>query len=204
LGTGSETLAFTQTVSTDYSATNGFNGVLDGQGYTLKFKLTSGGLVGMILGNAVIKNLSVIFEDATSTHYGVFGYMTNGAPEIRNCYIQQTNNHYQKTTLWGIMARPNGKLRLHNTVVFANNITFDSTWATPNMNENSSNAFIIWARASATSFKIAENFTEVSTSGVLTSDLSVLDSNYWDTTDNKPNWKQATDMVFSSVVMVNA
>ena len=204
LGTGSEELALTQTEQTDYSATNGFNGVLDGQGYTLKFKLTSGGLVGMILGNAVIKNLSVVFEDATSTHYGVFGYMTNGAPEIRNCYIQQTNNNYQKTTFWGIMARPNGKLRLHNTVVFGSNIAFDTTWSNSAMNANSSNAFIIWARANATSFAIAGNFTEVSTSGALTSDLSVLDSNYWTTTDNKPSWKQAADMVFSSVINVNA
>ena len=204
LGTGSEELAFTQTEGTDYSATNGFNGVLDGQGYTLKFKLKSGGLVGMILGNAVIKNLSVVFEDATSTHYGVFGYMTNGAPEIRNCYIQQTNNHYQRTTLWGIMARPNGKLRLHNTVVFGSNIGFDSTWSNPAMNVSSSNAFIIWARANASSFAIAGNFTEVSTTGALTSDLSVLDSNYWNTTDNKPSWKQAADMVFSSVIKVNA
>ncbi len=204
LGTGSEELALTQTEQTDYSATNGFNGVLDGQGYTLKFKLTSGGLVGMILGNAVIKNLSVIFEDATSTHYGVFGYMTNGAPEIRNCYIQQTNNNYQRTTFWGIMARPNGKLRLHNTVVFGSNIGFDTTWTNPNMNATSSNAFVIWARATATSFAIAANFTEVSTSGALTSDLSVLDSNYWTTTDNKPSWKQKGDMVFSSVIEVNA
>jgi len=205
LGTGSEELAFTQTTSTDYSATSGFNGVLDGQGYTLKFKLTSGGLVGMILGNAVIKNLSVIFEDATSTHYGVFGYLTNGAPEIRNCYIQQTNNHYQKTTLWGIMARPNGKLRLHNTVVFGSNIAFDNTsWSTTNMNENSSNAFVIWARGGSDAFGIAKNFTEISTSGALTSDLSVLDSKYWSTTDNKPSWKQATDKVFSAVIKVTA
>ena len=201
LGTGSEELALTQTEQTDYSATNGFNGVLDGQGYTLKFKLTSGGLVGMILGNAVIKNLSVIFEDATSTHYGVFGYMTNGAPEIRNCYIQQTNNHYQRTTLWGVMARPNGKLRLHNTVVFGSNITFDSTWSSPAMNANSSNAFIIWARANASSFVIATNFAEVSTSGALTSDLSVLDSNYWTTTDNKPSWKQTADKVYTVVAI---
>ena len=205
LGTGSEELAFTQTTSTDYSATSGFNGVLDGQGYTLKFKLTSGGLVGMILGNAVIKNLSVIFEDATSTHYGVFGYLTNGAPEIRNCYIQQTNNHYQRTTLWGIMARPNGKLRLHNTVVFGSNIAFDNTsWSTTNMNENSSNAFVIWARSGSDAFGIAKNFTEISTSGALTSDLSVLDSKYWSTTDNKPSWKQATDKVFSAVIKVTA
>ena len=199
LGTGSEELAFTQTTGTDYSATSGFNGVLDGQGYTLKFKLKSGGLVGMILGNAVIKNLSVIFEDATSTKYGVFGYMTNGAPEIRNCYIQQTNNHYGRTTVWGVMARPNAKLRLHNTVVFGSNITFDNTsWTpTPTLNVNSSNAFIIWARTTATSFGITANFTEVSTTGALTSDLSVLDSNYWNTADNKPSWKQAADMTVS-------
>lgn len=203
LGTGSEELALTQTEQTDYSATNGFNGVLDGQGYTLKFKLKSGGLVGMILGNAVIKNLSVIFEDATSTKYGVFGYMTNGAPEIRNCYIQQTNNNYEKKTFWGIMARPNGKLRLHNTVVFGSNIAFDTTWSNSAMNANSSNAFIIWARANATSFAIAGSFTEVSTTGALTSDLSVLDSNYWTTTDNKPSWKQAADMVYSSIIKVS-
>ena len=130
--------------------------------------------------------------------------MTNGAPEIRNCYIQQTNNNYQKTTFWGIMARPNGKLRLHNTVVFGSNIAFDTTWSNSAMNATSSNAFIIWARGNASSFAIAKNFVEVSTSGALTSDLSVLDSNYWTTTDNKPSWKQAADMVFSSVIKVNA
>ena len=98
------------------------------------------------------------------------------------------------------MARPNGKLRLHNTVVFGSNISFDDTsWSTTNINENSSNAFVIWARATATSFGIATNFTEVSTSGALTSDLSVLDSNYWTTTDNKPAWKSATDKVYTSV-----
>ena len=166
LGTGSEELAFTQTEKTDYSATNGFNGVLDGAGHTLKFKLKSGGLVGMILGNAAITNMRIIFEDATSTHYGVFGYMTNGAPEIRNCYIEQTNNHYQRTTLWGIMARPNGKLRLHNTVVFGGNIGFDSTWSTPNMNATSSNAYVIHANAGATSFAISKNFTKVINDGL--------------------------------------
>jgi hypothetical protein len=204
LGDGTDTLALTQTEASDYQKTNGFNGVLDGAGHTLKFKLTSGGLVGMILGNAVIKDLSIIFEDATSTGYGVFGYMTNGAPEIRNCYIEQTNNHFKKTTNFGVMGRPNGKLRLHNTVVFGSNIGFATTWSTPNMNATSSNAFVVWARANANTFNIAANFTEISTSGALTSDLSVLDSNYWTTTDNKPSWKQKGDMVFSSVIEVNA
>ena len=94
---------------------------------------------------------------------------------------------------------------MHNTVVFGNNIPFDDTsWTATTINENSTNAFVIWARATATSFGIAKNFTEVSTSGALTSDLSVLDSKYWSTTDNKPSWKQATDKVFSSVIKVTA
>ena len=48
---------------------------------------------------------------------------------------------------------------------------------------------------------IAGNFTEISTSGALTSDLSVLDSSYWNTTDNKPSWKQAADKVYTVVAL---
>ena len=84
LGTGAEELALTQSATTDYKPACGFNGVLDGAGHTLKFKLMSGALVGQILGYATIKNLSVIYEDATSTYYGVFGYMTNCNPVIEN------------------------------------------------------------------------------------------------------------------------
>ena len=200
LGTGSEELAFTQTTNTSYAATNGFNGVLDGQGHTLKFKLTSGGLVGMILGNAVVQNLGIIFEDATSTGYGIFGYMTNGAPEIRNCYIEQTNNHFKRTTVYGLMARCNGKLRLHNTVVYGYNISMDNTsWSNVNLNDNSSNAYVIHARSGANNFAISKNFTKVFNDGLENGSRHVLlseiadargfDNNYWYKKDGKLIWK---------------
>lgn len=211
LGTGSEELAFTQTANTDYSATNGFNGVLDGKGHTLKFKLKSGGLVGMILGNAVIKDLSIIFEDATSTHYGVFGYMTNGAPEIRNCYIEQTNNHFKRTTVYGVIARANGKLRLHNTVVYGYNFGLDNTsWTNVHLNVNSSNAYVIHARSGANSFVISTNFTKVINDGIENgarelalseiADVSGFNE-YWNKENGVLTWKGAADMVFSSVVI---
>ena len=201
LGTGSEELAFTQCADTDFTKTCGFNGVLDGQGHTLRFKLISGGLVGMVLGNAVIKNLGVIFEDATSTHYGVFGYITSGAPEIRNCYIEQTNNHFGKTTTFGIMGRPSGKLRLHDTVVYGYNISMENTLGSTTLNDNSSNAYVIHARSGATGFTISTNFTKVINDGIengsrelaLTEikdeDASTFDDAYWNKENGKLVWK---------------
>ena len=160
--TYSDELALTQTTATDFEKTNGFNGVLDGQGHTLRFKLTSGALVGQVLGNAVIKNLGVMYEDATSTYYGVFGYITNGSPEIRNCYIERTNNHYQKWSVFGIMSRPNAKLILHNTVVYGFNTSNNSEmnsrmW----INETSTNAYLIHTRANAVDYVNVQNFTKV-------------------------------------------
>ena len=202
LGSATDELAFTQTAGTDYSPTNGFNGVLDGQGHTLRFKLMSGGLVGMVLGNAVIKNLGVIFEDATPTHYGIFGCVTCGAPEIRNCYIEQTNNHYQKTTTFGLMAKPNAKLRLHNTVVYGYNVGMDSNQGSVGLNETSSNAYVIHGRAAANTWNIAGNFTKVINDGIENgsrelalseiADASTFDDNYWYKQDGKLIWKGLT------------
>jgi hypothetical protein len=209
LGSATDELAMTQTEATDYQKTNGFNGVLDGAGNTLRFKLTSGGLVGMVLGNAVIKNIRIVYEDGTynsSTKkggYGVFGYFTNGSPEIRNSYIERTNNLYHQGSVFGIMARPNAKLILHNTAVQANNTSNASGWYS-NMwiSSASTNAYLIYARANATGWANVTNFTEVTTTNTLTSDLSSFDTNYWRTDNNQLNWKGLADMSFSSVVKV--
>ena len=209
LGSATDTLALTQTEATDYQKTNGFNGVLDGAGHKLQFKLMSGSLVGMILGNAVIKNIYIKYEDCTYDSatrkggYGVFGYMTNGAPEIRNSYIERTNNLYHQGSVFGIMARPNAKLILHNTAVHANNTSNTSGWYS-NMwiNETSTDAYLIYARAAATGWVNVTNFTEVTTTNTLTSDLSTFDTNYWTTTNNQLNWKGLADIAFSSVVEV--
>ena len=205
LGSATEELALTQTEATDYQKTNGFNGVLDGAGHKLQFKLMSGSLVGMVLGNAVIKNIYIKYEDGTYDSatrkggYGVFGYITNGAPEIRNSYIERTNNLYHQGSVFGIMARPNAKLILHNTAVHANNTSNTSGWYS-NMwiNETSTDAYLIYARAAATGWVNVTNFTEVTTTNTLTSDLSTFDTNYWTTDNNQLNWKGLADMAVSA------
>ena len=199
LGNGTDELSFTQCAATDYSKTCGFNGVLDGQGHTLRFKLMSGGLVGMVLGNATIKNLGIIFEDATATKYGVFGDITNGAPEISNCYIEKTNNSFTRTTNFGIMYRPNGGLRLHNTVVYGYNVTLDVNANTIKLNGTSSNAYVIHAPTQAKDFVMATNYTKVINDGiedgsreVLLSeiaDASGFDGKYWHKENGKLIWK---------------
>ena len=200
LGTGVEELTFTQTTATDFTRTNGFNGVLDGQGHTLRFKLMAGGLVGQVLGNAVIKNLGVVYEDATSTYYGVFGYITKGAPEIRNCYIERTNNHYQAWSVFGIMSRPNAKLILHNTVVYGYNTSNNSEKNTDMwISSASTNAYLIHARANATSYVNVQNFTKVFNDGIENGSREVLlseiadnsgfDNNYWYKENGKLIWK---------------
>ena len=193
-------LAFEQTEATDYQKTNGFNGVLDGQGHTLKFKLTKGALVGLVLGNAVIKNLGVLYEDATSTYYGAFGYITNGNPEIRNCYIERTNNHYQPWSVFGIMSRPNAKLILHNTVVYGYNVSNDCA-KNSNMwiNETSTNAYVIHARKNAMDWVNVQGFTKVFTDAIENgsrevllseiADVSKFDDNYWYKENGKLIWK---------------
>ena len=209
LGSATDELAMTQTEATDYQKTNGFNGVLDGAGNTLRFKLMSGGLVGMVLGNAVIKNIRIVYEDGTydSTTkkggYGVFGYITNGSPEIRNSYIERTNNLYHQGSVFGIMARPNTKLILHNTAVHANTTSNASGWYS-NMwiSSASTNAYLIYARSNATGWSNVTNFTEVTTTNTLTNNLSSFDTNYWRTDNNKLDWKGLADMSFSSVVKV--
>ena len=198
--TYSDELALTQTTATDFEKTNGFNGVLDGQGHTLRFKLTSGALVGQVLGNAVIKNLGVMYEDATSTYYGVFGYITNGSPEIRNCYIEKTNNHYQKWSVFGIMSRPNGKLILHNTVVYGFNTSNNSEmnsrmW----INETSTNAYLIHTRANAVDYVNVQNFTKVFNDSIENGsrsvaiseidDVSKFDDRYWYKENGSLIWK---------------
>ena len=205
LGTGSEELAFTQTEATDYNAANGFNGVLDGQGHKLQFTLTSGGLVGMILGNATIKNLAVSFTDNTSGHYGVFGYRAGGHTVIENCYIERVNNPYTRTTIYGIIACTNKKLELRNTVVHGGTMSNAADWySNMYISESSTNAFLIYARLdqNANTWGISANFTEIVDGGVLASDLSSMDTNYWNTTDNKISWKGAADTTFSSIVKV--
>ncbi len=204
LGSATDELALTQTKATDYQKTNGFNGVLDGAGHTLRFKLTSGGLVGMVLGNAVIKNIAIIYEDGTYVEatraggYGVFGFITNGAPEIRNSYIERTNNLYHQGSMFGVMARPNAKLILHNTAVHANNTSNTSGWYVDMwVSAASTNAYLIYARSNATDWPNVTNFTEVTTTNTLTSDLSSFDTNYWRTDNNQLGWKGLADMAVS-------
>ncbi len=200
LGTGSEELAFTQTEATDYNAANGFNGVLDGQGHKLQFTLTSGGLVGMILGNATIKNLAVAFTDNTSGHYGVFGYRAGGHTVIENCYIERVNNPSTRTTIYGIIACTNKNLELRNTVVHGGTMSNTADWySNMYISTSSTNAFLIYARLDkgANTWGISANFTEIVDGGVLTSDLSSMDTNYWNTANNRISWKVAADMAVS-------
>ena len=198
--TYADELSFDQVGATDYQATNGFNGVLDGQGHTLKFKLTKGGLVGLVLGNAVIKNLGIMYEDATTTYYGVFGYITNGHPEIRNCYIERTNNHYQPWSVFGIMSRPNAKLVLHNTVVYGYNTSNNSAkYGNMWIDANSTNAYVIHARANAMDWVNVQGFTKVFTDALMDGSREVLlseiedasgfDENYWSKENGKLIWK---------------
>ena len=200
-------LTFTQTAETDFQKTNGFNGVLDGQGHTLKFKLNKGGLVGLVLGNAVIKNIAIQYEDASyegdetkKGGYGAFGYITNGSPEIRNSYIERTNNVASRSSVLGIMGRPNAKLILHNTVVNAFFVPNDATWYSNGMIcPASTNAYVIHARANMTSQTQVQNFTKVfndaieyGSSEVLLSeieDASGFDNNYWYKENGKLIWK---------------
>ena len=206
LGTASYELALTQTEATDYNAANGFNGVLDGQGYKLQFNLTSGGLVGMIMGNATVKNLAIQFSDNTSGHYGVFGYRVGGNTVIENCYIERTNNTSTRTSVYGIVACTNKKLDLKNTVVHGGQFSNAADWySNMHISTNSTNAFLIYARLdkNAQTWVIAQNFTEIVDGGVLTSDLSSFDTNYWNTASNRISWKDATDTAFSAVTTVN-
>ena len=200
LGTGVEELSFEQVQDTDFEKTNGFNGVLDGQGHTLRFKLMKGGLVGLVLGNAVIKNLGVIYEDATTTYYGVFGYITNGSPEIRNCYIERTNNPYQKWSVFGIMSRPNAKLILHNTVVYGFNTSNNSEmYSKMWINETSTNAYLIHTREAAVDYVNVQNFTKVFNDGMENGTRSVaiaeiddvdqFDDRYWYKENGSLIWK---------------
>ncbi|MBQ7373677.1 MAG: DUF4838 domain-containing protein [Clostridia bacterium] len=200
LGSASTELALTQTAETDYNAANGFNGVLDGQGHKLQFNLTSGGLVGMILGNAKIKNLAVQFSDNTSGYYGVFGYRVGGNTVIENCYIERTNNPSKRTSIYGIVACTNKKLDLKNTVVHGGQFSNAADWySNMYISTNSSNAFLIYARLDkgADTWGISANFTEIVDGGALTSDLSSLDANYWNTANNSPSWKGVSDMAVS-------
>ena len=199
LGDGTDELSFTQCAATDFEKTCGFNGVLNGLGHTLRFKLMSGGLVGMVIGNGAIENLGIIFEDATTTHYGVFGDITNGAPEIRNCYIEKTNIDFTRTTNFGIMYRPNGRLRLHNTVVYGFNVSLDVNAETIKLNETSSNSYVIHARANATDWVMATNYTKVINDGIengsrelaLTEieNVDAFNDAYWSKEDGRLIWK---------------
>ena len=211
LGDGSEELAFTQTEATDYNRANGFNGVLDGMGHTLQFTLKSGGLVGMILGNATIKNLGVIYTDATSSFYGVFGYRAGGATVIENCYIRRIGNNYKGTSIFGIVACTNANLQLHNTVVDGANFTNDGNYYSKMyINEASTNAFVIYARVdkNALNWAMSANFTEVVDSNIISatvSDLSSFDTNCWTITKSGDNkriaWAGTADTIYTTVTI---
>ncbi|MBQ4099032.1 MAG: DUF4838 domain-containing protein [Clostridia bacterium] len=208
LGSGTDELALTQSVNTTNESTNGFNGVLDGQGHKLQFTLTSGGLVGMILGNATIKNLAVVFTDNTSGHYGVFGYRAGGHTVIENCYIERVNNPSTRTTIYGIIACTNENLELRNTVVHGGTMSNAADWySNMYISTSSTNAFLIYARLdkNANSWGISANFTEIVDGGVLTSDLSSFDTNYWNTASNRISWKGTADseVSFAGTVAVN-
>ena len=215
LGTGEESLAFTQSTTTDYNAKNGFNGILDGQGHTLKFKLTSGALVGMFLADdAVIQNLAIVFEDLTSTKYGIFGMRPNGTPEIRNCYIERTNNVGNVST-FGLMHRPMGKLVLYNTVVYGFNVKNDNTQnSDAAISDTSTNAYVVCGRSNAATQAQAANFTKVYTDGygepydtdsarkvvplADITDASGFNDDYWSKETNLA-WKGAADMAVNCV-----
>ena len=206
LGSATDELALTQTKETDYSAANGFNGVLDGRGHTLRFKLVSGGLVGMILGNATIKNLAVIYEDGTydandrfNGGYGVFGYRAGGNTVIDNCYVERTNNLGSQSSVYGLIGTTNKGFELRNTVVYAYNTSNNSGWhSNMYISENSSNAYLIHARANATGWSISNNFIvfndaiwegsrEVLLSEI--ADASGFNDNYWRKENGKLIWK---------------
>ena len=192
LGTGTEGLSFDKQVqATDYNKKNGFNGVLDGLGHTLNFRLEKGALLGYILGTGVIKNLGVIYEDATYdsnnpnlTGYGVFGYKSNGPTVMENCYIHRTNNPYNKSTVFGIMASPNNQLILKNTAVYGATFSNDCNQHHSRMwiSASSENEIIIYARISdkhADTFVSATNFDEIVDSNIVTSDVSGYNDAYW-------------------------
>ncbi len=206
LGSATDELTLTQSATTNHQKTNGFNGVLDGQGHTLKFKLMSGGLVGLILGNATIKNLAVIYEDASFISqaagggYGAFGYYACGAPVIDNCYIERTNNVASRSSVFGIMARPNTRLIVKNSVVYGFNVPNDCTWWTNNtISASSTNVYVIHGRANAASQTMATNFTKVYTDAIENgsrdillseiADESAFDKDYWYKDNGKLIWK---------------
>ena len=216
--TYADDLKMTQSLTTDYTAYNGFNGVLDGAGHTLKFNLTSGGLVGNILGACTIKNLAVFFNDSTTTYYGVFGYMAmTGGPVIDNCYIQQTNNHYQKTTSFGVMGRPLGRLVMHNTVVYGfnnNHVNSQNGEASAPISTNSTNVYVICGRSAAATMPQATGYTKVYTDGsgepydtnsnkkfVPIADVVNVSgfNDCWSQENDKLTWKGADDMAVESV-----
>ncbi|MBQ8430132.1 MAG: hypothetical protein IJX30_08585, partial [Clostridia bacterium] len=128
-----------------------------------------------------------------------------GHTVIENCYIERVNNPYTRTTIYGIIACTNKKLELRNTVVHGGNMSNNADWySNMYISESSTNAFLIYARLdkSANTWGISANFTEIVDGGVLASDLSSMDTNYWNTTDNKISWKGAADTTFSSIVKV--
>ncbi|MBQ3572796.1 MAG: InlB B-repeat-containing protein, partial [Clostridia bacterium] len=208
LGSLTDELKLNQTRETDYQKTNGFNGILDGRGHTLRFKLVSGGLVGLVLGNATIKNLAVIYEDASFISqdegggYGVFGYVTNGAPVIDNCYIERINTVNSRSSVLGIMARPNGRLVLKNTVVYGYNVQNNCSWWGEEVNcisKDSVNAYAIHNRANTATQTMLRNFTKVFDDGIWEGSREVLLSEiadargfndaYWHKENGKLIWK---------------
>jgi hypothetical protein len=202
--------------------------VLDGQGHTLKFRLKKGGLLGMYLGNATIKNASFIYADETLTTasgakwkegdggYGLFGFMVMGRSVLDNCYFERTNNDYEKASVFGLVARPRGNLVLQNTVIYGFRFNSNASYY-PNditISTSSTNAYVVGGRKDAkvdiTTFKMIENFTKVYTNGTgsaadvrgpLATDVADASgfNECW-TKGEYITWKGAQDTAFSSVV----
>ena len=140
-----------------------------------------------------------------------------GGPVIDNCYIEQTNNHYQKTTTFGLMGRPLGRLILRNTVVYGFNSNHPNTYngedSAP-ISTNSTNAYVVCGRSGAASYVQAAGFTKVYENGsglpydtnggkkvvalADVADASGFDGNYWNKESNI-SWKGAADMAVSFV-----
>ena len=217
LGTGSEELALTQS-QMDFAPSEGFNGILDGQGHSLNFVLKSGGLVGLMIGSGTVKNLSITFKDDTTTKYGIFGYRAKGSPVIENCYIEQTNETYGNSSTFGLMSRPEGKLVLRNVLVYGYNFKNDNVANGADyarISENSTNAYVTSRRADAVNKNALQNFTahwdehnrrympldRAVTAGTVSTDGF---NEYWSISATQLAWKGAGNSVIYTAVSVAA
>ena len=182
----------------------------------MKFTLKKGALLGYYLGQATIKNLGIIYTDATydsanagKTGYGVFGAKSNGVSVIENCYIERVSNPYRGTSVFGIMASPNNKLILRNTVVNGTSTTNNGNMhSNMKISAESTNAYVIYARhdKGVTGWDMALNFTEVVESNII-KDGSAFDTNVWTivthSAGHRITWAGMTDAAYAAVLKVN-